>query len=178
MITSSRSGFSLARWEEDEELGKIEPLKEPFPKPATNIEVGAEPLQPSAWTAKFCWLEEALPVTIFEFNSSTRDIKSSIRSLSVEICSQSWLMTPYKKEIEHLIKYSREELQSCFLYSTWLGTAAGESGVLPSYLPLLIASLVTLGNPLPKFHAKNQFKLEQSWFWNDKQHLKSFFHHI
>lgn len=114
MITSSRSGFSLARWEEDEELGKIEPLKEPFPKPATNIEVGAEPLQPSAWTAKFCWLEEALPVTIFEFNSSTRDIKSSIRSLSVEICSQSWLMTPYKKEIEHLIKYSREELESCF----------------------------------------------------------------
>nr|GMC52576.1 hypothetical protein Iba_chr01cCG16510 [Ipomoea batatas] len=60
-----------------------------------------------------------LLVDNFELISSIRDVNSSIRSLSVEICSERRVMAP------------------------WLATA-GESGVLTSYLLLFTASFVSL----------------------------------
>lgn len=52
--TSSISGESLANWEEDEEWGIKEPVKDPFPKPVIKRDVGPDPLQASACGPKFC----------------------------------------------------------------------------------------------------------------------------
>ena len=79
----------MANWEKDEELGIMEPVKEPLPNPETKQEVGTEPLHVSAWRFRLWWLGEFVLKLNFEFNSSIRVVNSSIRSLSDEICSES-----------------------------------------------------------------------------------------
>lgn len=82
-------GDSLANWEDEEELGRSEPVNGPLPRPEMKREDGAVALQASACKAKLCWLADTFLVDIFEFSSSIRDVNSSIRSFRVEICSDS-----------------------------------------------------------------------------------------
>ena len=49
-LTSSINGIiSLANWEDEDERGIIEFVKQPLSRPEMKYEVGAEPLQTSAW---------------------------------------------------------------------------------------------------------------------------------
>lgn len=88
-MTSSMKADSLANWEDEEELGRSEPLNIPLPTPETRREDGAVALQASACNAKFCWLADTFLIETFEFSSSIREVNSSMRSFSVEICSDS-----------------------------------------------------------------------------------------
>lgn len=78
---------SLVNREDEEELGRIEPLNRPLPTPETKAEDCAIAL--SACNARFCWLADTFLIETFEFSSSIREVNSSMRSFKVEICSDS-----------------------------------------------------------------------------------------
>lgn len=92
--TSSVKVESLAIWDEDDECGIIDPVKEPFSKLDMKWEVGADPLPASDSWAIFWVLGELRRLLKLEFSSSSLDVKSSILSFRVEICSDSCEIAP------------------------------------------------------------------------------------
>jgi hypothetical protein len=94
LLTSSIKGESLASWEEDDEWGIMEFVKQPLSRPEMKYEVGADPLQTSVWIDKLCCVGEFLLQLNFELSSSIRLVNSSILSLRDDICSESRVINP------------------------------------------------------------------------------------
>ena len=134
-LTSSISGESLANWEDEDECGIMEFVKQPLSRLEMKYEVGAEPLQTSAWTVMLCCVGEFLLQLSFEFSSSIRFVNSSILSFSDDICSESWVINPYKLKL-HLLSYNEDSKTVTTKYEReqTRTSLAGESWFLSSYL--------------------------------------------